>query len=71
MTCERVIIINNGKIVAVDSPENLTRQLSGGQRIEVKVSGPMEQLLQVINHDETLISIHTVGNKMIKLCGIL
>lgn len=49
MTCERVIIINNGKIVAVDTPENLTRQLSGGQRIEIEVSGPVEQLPQVVN----------------------
>jgi ABC-2 type transport system ATP-binding protein len=49
MTCERVIIINNGKIVAVDSPENLTRQLSGGQKIEVEVAGPMERLPQVVN----------------------
>jgi len=49
MTCERVIIINNGKIVAVDSPENLTRQLSGGQKVEVEVAGPMERLPQVIN----------------------
>jgi ABC-2 type transport system ATP-binding protein len=49
MTCERVIIINNGKIVAVDTPENLTRQLSGGQRIELELSGPIERLPQVIN----------------------
>jgi ABC-2 type transport system ATP-binding protein len=49
MTCERVTIINNGKIVAVDTPENLTNQLSGGQRIEVEVAGSMEMLPQVIN----------------------
>jgi ABC-2 type transport system ATP-binding protein len=49
MTCERVIIINNGKIVAVDSPTNLTKQLSGGQRIDVEVAGPLEMLPQVIN----------------------
>jgi ABC-2 type transport system ATP-binding protein len=49
MTCERVIIINNGKIVAVDSPENLTRQLSGGQRIEVELAGPVDRLPEVIN----------------------
>jgi len=49
MTCERVIIINNGKIVAVDSPSNLTRQLSGGQRIDLEVSGPMDRLPQVLN----------------------
>ena len=44
MTCERVIIINNGRIAAVDTPENLTSQLSGGQRVEMEVSGPVESL---------------------------
>ena len=37
MTCERVIIINNGRIVAVDTPENLTNQFSGGRRIELEI----------------------------------
>lgn len=44
MTCERVIIINNGRIVAVDTPSNLTSQLSGGERVEVEVTGPVVSL---------------------------
>ncbi|UCF35866.1 MAG: ABC transporter ATP-binding protein [Acidobacteriota bacterium] len=52
MTCERVIIINNGKIVAVDTPQNLTHQLAGGTRVEVEVSGPMEQLSNVLTRIE-------------------
>ncbi len=39
MTCERVIIINNGRIVAVDTPGNLTSQLGGGRRVELVVGG--------------------------------
>ena len=31
MTCQRVVIISDGKIVAVDTPENLTRQQQGGR----------------------------------------
>jgi len=45
MTCERVVIINNGKVAAVDTPDNLTRQLSGGRRIEVEVGGPVDRLV--------------------------
>lgn len=45
MTCDRVIIINNGKIVAVDTPENLTLQLKGGERIRVEAQAP-EQVLR-------------------------
>ena len=44
MTCQRVIIINKGKIVAMDSPENLTAHLGGGQRIELEIGGAVEQL---------------------------
>ncbi len=40
MTCERVVIINNGRIAAVDTPANLTSQLGGGRRVELEVSGP-------------------------------
>lgn len=44
MTCERVIIINNGRIVAVDTPQNLTNQLRGGERIELEVAGEVDRL---------------------------
>lgn len=44
MTCDRVIIINRGKIVAVDTPENLTLQLKGGERIRVEVQAPEKAL---------------------------
>jgi ABC-2 type transport system ATP-binding protein len=44
MTCDRVIIINNGKIVAVDTPENLTLQLKGGERIRVEAQAPEHAL---------------------------
>ena len=36
MTCDRVVIINRGKIVAVDTPANLTTQLKGGQRVHLE-----------------------------------
>ena len=40
MTCDRVVIINKGKIAAVDTPQNLTTQLKGGQRIQSGSAGP-------------------------------
>ena len=40
MTCQRVVIISKGKIAAVDTPENLTRQLQGAERIYLEVKGP-------------------------------
>ena len=36
-TCQRVVIINRGKVVAVDTPENLTRRLGGSETLYVQV----------------------------------
>ena len=35
----RVLIINKGKIVAMDTPENLTRRLRGGSALNLEVKG--------------------------------
>jgi ABC-2 type transport system ATP-binding protein len=39
MTCGRVVIINKGKVVAEDTPENLTRRLRGAGVLRVDVRG--------------------------------
>jgi ABC-2 type transport system ATP-binding protein len=36
-TCQRVVIINKGKVVAVDTPDNLTHQLKGASALYVQV----------------------------------
>jgi ABC-2 type transport system ATP-binding protein len=38
-TCTRVVIINKGRVVAVDTPENLTHQLKGTAVLYVQVGG--------------------------------
>jgi len=48
MTCDRVVIINKGKIAAVDTPQNLTSQLRGGQRIRVEVTAPEQPLRDLL-----------------------
>lgn len=40
MTCNRVIIIHHGRILASDTPENLVRTLNAGGLIRVEVRGP-------------------------------
>jgi ABC-2 type transport system ATP-binding protein len=36
-TCERVVIINKGKMVAVDTPDNLTAKLRGSETMYVQI----------------------------------
>ena len=42
--CDRVLIINKGKIVAEDTPENLQSRLVGSQRVVVRVRGEADEL---------------------------
>jgi ABC-2 type transport system ATP-binding protein len=42
MTCNRVVIINKGKVVAMDTPEGLARQMKGAERVSLMVDGPLE-----------------------------
>jgi ABC-2 type transport system ATP-binding protein len=51
MTCSRVAIINRGRIVATNTPENLMAQLAGGSGYELEVDGDatkLQKLLQVL-----------------------
>ena len=41
-TCQRVVIINKGKVVAVDTPDNLTHQLKGAAALYVQVGGQQD-----------------------------
>ncbi|MDE2058741.1 MAG: ATP-binding cassette domain-containing protein [candidate division NC10 bacterium] len=66
MICHRVIIINNGQIVAVDTPENLTAGLQSSTKLRIRVEGPVNQVgialtqlpgvLRVVAEDETHLS---------------
>jgi len=49
MTCDRVVIINKGKIVAVDTPEKLTTQLKGGQRVRIEAVAPEAALREALS----------------------
>ena len=46
--CERVVIINEGEIVAVDKPENLAARLLGVERIELDVIGPDRGVMEAL-----------------------
>src|ERR1700756_2998736 len=39
-TCQRVVIINKGRVVAVDTPENLTARLRGSETMYVQIDVP-------------------------------
>lgn len=66
MTCHRVVIINHGKIVAEDTPENLTHQLSGSDRVVIEMTGPVESILSRVR---TLPGIHRASSRPLESNG--
>ena len=48
MICDRVLIIDEGRIVAEDTPKNLAAGLQGVDRLLVEVGGPAAQVLPVL-----------------------
>ncbi len=57
--CDRVLIINKGRIVAEDTPANLQLRLSGGERMLVRVRGEAEEAAQVIHKVKGVQAIQT------------
>jgi ABC-2 type transport system ATP-binding protein len=43
-TCQKVVIINKGKVVAIDTPDALTERLRGGQALFVLAQGPADDI---------------------------
>ena len=46
--CDRIIIINKGKIVADEKTENITRAVENNRRFTVKISGPQKEVLAML-----------------------
>lgn len=55
--CDRVLIINRGKIVAEDTPENLQSHLAGSHRVMLKVGGDDDGLASVVEKVKGVISV--------------
>ncbi len=61
--CERVLIINKGKIVAEDTPENLSDKMTGGNKFTVRIAGERDVIETVLAGIETIESADELGEK--------
>ncbi|UCH83439.1 MAG: ATP-binding cassette domain-containing protein [Candidatus Latescibacterota bacterium] len=57
LLCNRVIIINKGKLVTVDTPDNLKNRLQRGMTVEITVRGDREAIRGVL---ETVTGVSSV-----------
>jgi ABC-2 type transport system ATP-binding protein len=57
--CDRVLIINKGKIVAEDTTENLQARLLGAERVIVRVRGESDELADTIKQVKGVRKVET------------
>jgi ABC-2 type transport system ATP-binding protein len=61
MTCSRVVIISDGRLVAVDTPDNLAHRLRGSENIRVEVRGPRDEVAKKLRSLPKVLNVETEG----------
>ena len=59
--CQRVVIINHGRIVAEDTPERLTTGLQGGLRVRMQFARPLADAVCQLRRVEGVTSVEAVS----------
>ncbi len=62
-TCDRAIIINNGRIVGEGSPSDLLQTAGGKEILYLKIKGPREEILKVVSAMEGVLEITEKGRE--------
>jgi ABC-2 type transport system ATP-binding protein len=61
MTCEKVIIIHEGRIVAVDTPENLMRMLQKSSKTFIQIEGVQQEITAKLRKISGVINVVEKG----------
>jgi ABC-2 type transport system ATP-binding protein len=61
--CDRVLIINRGRIVASDTPENLSRGIVGENRLTLRVAGTEEEVLALLRGIPNVVKAQGIGQR--------
>lgn len=66
VTCQRVVIINKGKVVAEDTPDNLTKNLKKSLEVHLKIEGNDSEIKTTLNKINGVLNIKSSGKDLIK-----
>lgn len=65
MTCSRVAIINKGRVVATNTPDQLVAQLRGGAGYELEVEGNFEAVQQRLQNLSGVQAVEAIATDML------
>ena len=61
--CDRIIIINEGKIIADEKTENITQAVDQNRRWNVKIAGPQREVLAALGAIQGVTSVELTGER--------
>ncbi len=61
--CDRVIVINKGRLVADDTPDRLSKQLSSDHRLILRIDGPERDTYNVLTKIGGVAKVEQLGEK--------
>lgn len=61
--CERIIVINKGDMIADDTPENLSKQLSDDHSLTYRVAGPRQDVMKLIGSVPGVKTVEYLGSR--------
>lgn len=56
--CDRIVVIDKGKLVANDTTENLSRSLSADHKLLVQIEGPVKEVQQQLKAIPDMVEVH-------------
>jgi ABC-2 type transport system ATP-binding protein len=65
--CNRVIIMNNGQVVAEDTPDRLSSQIAGGGRVHLVVDGDGDGLTGELQNLPGVLSVQSVEDGRLEI----
>ncbi len=66
--CERIIIINHGKIIADERTEDITKTITDGFRYQVKIVGPQRDVLSALQKISGVKAAEATGERDLDAC---
>jgi len=61
--CDRIIVINKGKLVADDTPENLSKNLSSDHKLRLRVDGPEKEIARLLEKIPGMLTVSKLGER--------
>ncbi len=69
--CDRIIVINRGKLVADGTPESLSRELSKDHRLQIRVDGPEGDVKNILSKIGGVVKVESLGRKESGSCDFV